>query len=82
MSLHSVRNTLILACTFAVVICGVDYFAGGKRANNSTEPMRVDVWNCQDARSPANFKVFVKSNNGGAENIMLSNEAGDIQCSK
>lgn len=82
MSLHSVRNTLILACIFSAAISAVDYFAGGKGADNSTDPMRVDVWNCQDARSPANFKLFVKSNNGGAENIMLRNEAGDIQCSK
>ena len=71
MSLHSVRNTLILACIFAAAISAVDYFAGGKGADNSTDPMRVDVWNCQDARSPANFKLFVKSNNAGAENIML-----------
>ena len=55
MSLHSVRNTLILACIFAAAISAVDYFAGGKGADNSTDPLRVDVRNWQHARSPANY---------------------------
>lgn len=77
-----VRNTVILALIFTAAIYAISSFIGGENTVNATDSMRVDVWNCQDARSPANFKVFVKSNNGGADNIMLRNEAGDIQCSK
>ncbi|EFR6141906.1 hypothetical protein HYK36_004293 [Salmonella enterica] len=82
MSLISIRNTLILACTFSAIAVTLDYAASGKNGDQTTDSMRVAVWNCQDERSPANYKVLVKSNNGGAENIMLRNEAGDIQCSK
>lgn len=80
--INSVRNTIVLALFFTTVILAIDYFIGGESTNVTTDSMRVDVWQCQDARSPANFKVLVKSNNGGAENIMLRNDAGDIQCSK
>lgn len=77
-----VRNTVILALIFTSVIYAIGYYLGGDSTDNATDSIRVDVWHCQDTRSPANFAVFVKSDNGGAENIMLRNDAGDIQCFK
>ncbi|AYN25623.1 hypothetical protein D8682_00675 (plasmid) [Buttiauxella sp. 3AFRM03] len=78
----SLRNTLILACIFSVIILAFDHLVSGKSDEQTASSMRVDVWNCQDEHSHANYKVLVKSNNGGADNVMLRNEAGDIRCSK
>jgi hypothetical protein len=82
MSYISVRNTLILACTFTTIIVGLDHFASGKGDEQTTDSMRVDVWDCQDEHSHASYKVLIKFNNGSAENVMLRNEAGEILCSK